>query len=56
VKEKRKYNKKSQYWDRFKQQDQPIENILQSTANLDTIPETAGESFYVQSTQASSVN
>ena len=56
MKEKRKYNKKSQYWDRFKQQDQPIENILQSTANLDTIPETAGESFYVQSTQASSVN
>ena len=56
MKEKRKYTKRSQYWDQFKQQDQPIENVLQSMANLDTVPETAGESFYVQSSQASSGN
>ena len=52
MKEKRKYTKRSEYWNQFRQNDKPIEDVLKSMSNLDTIPETAGESFYVQSSNA----
>ena len=52
MKEKRKYTKRSQYWDQFTKNDKPIEDILKATMSDQTIPETAGESFYVQSIQA----
>ena len=54
MKPKRKYTKRSQYWDQFKSQDQPIEDIMKIIASSDTVPETAGESFYVQESAASS--
>ena len=52
MKEKRKYTKRSDYWDQFNKQDKPIEDILKANQFIDTLPETAGESFYVQSSQA----
>jgi len=53
VKEKRKYTKRSEYWDQFKTGAQPIENILHAVGNQETLPETAGESFYNHSSDAS---
>jgi hypothetical protein len=52
VKEKRKYTKRSDYWGKFKKDSMPIESIL-SEMGSSTMPETAGESFYVQSSSAS---
>ena len=49
---KRKYTKRSDYWNQFSKQDRPIEDILQTIASEETLPETAGESFYVQSAYA----
>jgi hypothetical protein len=49
---KRKYTKRSDYWNQFNKQDRPIEDILQTIASEETLPETAGESFYVQSAYA----
>ena len=49
---KRKYNKKSEYWNKFKQaegaQSREAPNLL------NTLPETAGESFYIQEAIANS--
>jgi hypothetical protein len=57
VKQKRKYTKRSDYWNQFKQQDKPIEDILKTLYNTaETLPETAGDSFYVQSSQANTSN
>lgn len=50
---KRKYTKRSDYWEQFKSQDKPIEDIVKIVASYDTAPETAGESFYTQESQAS---
>jgi len=52
VKEKRKYTKRSDYWNQFTKDDKPIEEILRQVQDINTLPETAGESFYVQSSQA----
>lgn len=57
MKPKRKYTKRSDYWNQFKQQDKPIEDILKTLYNTaETLPETAGDSFYVQSSQANTSN
>lgn len=53
MKEKRKYTKRSDYWNKFEKHEQPIENILRSIASDQTMPETAGESFYSQESSAS---
>jgi hypothetical protein len=55
VKEKRKYTKRSDYWSQFNKNDQPIENIIQAMGSQETLPETAGESFYNYDSNASSV-
>ena len=49
---KRKYNKKSEYWNKFKQ----VEGAQSREASnlLNTLPETAGESFYIQEAIANS--
>ena len=52
MKEKRKYTKRSDYWNQFTKDDKPIEEILRQFQDINTLPETAGESFYVQSSQA----
>jgi len=52
VKEKRKYTKRSEYWNQFTKHDKPIEDLLKLQQNIETLPETAGESFYVQSSMA----
>ena len=49
---KRKYTKRSDYWDKFKSHDKPIEDIVKIVASYDTQPETAGDSFYTQESQA----
>lgn len=44
---KRKYTKRSEYWDKFKKNDQPIENALNfEQSNASTAPETSGDPFY----------
>ncbi len=50
---KRKYNKSSKYWDKFNNQDRPIEEILNSMGADDSLPATAGDSFYVGTSHAS---
>ena len=52
MKEKRKYTKRSEYWNQFTKHDKPIEDLLKLQQNIETLPETAGESFYVQSSMA----
>jgi len=52
VKEKRKYTKRSDYWNQFNQP-KPIEDILNMSSLGQTLPETAGESFYIQESTAS---
>ncbi len=49
---KRKYNKKSEYWNKFK----PVQGAQskEMPSLLDTLPETAGESFYTQEAIANS--
>jgi len=56
VKEKRKYTKRSDYWNQFTQHDKPIDDLLKLNQSIETLPETAGESFYVQSSIANSTN
>ena len=53
MKEKRKYTKRSDYWDQFNKNDRPIEDILKASFSEETLPETAGESFYVHNSSAS---
>jgi len=52
VSNKRKYNKKSEYWNKFK----PVQGAQskEMPSLLDTLPETAGESFYTQEAIANS--
>lgn len=52
MKPKRKYTKRSEYWNQFKTQDKPIEDILRLSQEIDTLPGTAGDSFYTQSSVA----
>lgn len=52
MKEKRKYTKRSDYWDKFNKNEKPIESLTQSFAVSDTAPETAGESFYVHESKS----
>jgi hypothetical protein len=52
VSNKRKYNKKSEYWNKFKQVQGAQSKEMPSL--LDTLPETAGESFYTQEAIANS--
>jgi hypothetical protein len=52
VKEKRKYTKRSDYWNQFHKNDKPIEDILHAMGSMETLPETAGDSFYVQTSNA----
>lgn len=51
---KRKYTKRSEYWNQFSKADKPIEEILHQIQPDETLPETAGESYYVQESNASS--
>ena len=43
---KRRYTKRSDYWSKFKEKEQPLENIMVSTAKADYEPQLIGESFY----------
>ena len=56
MKEKRKYTKRSDYWNQFTKNDKPIEDLLKVVNSMETLPETAGDSFYVQSSQANTIN
>lgn len=56
MKEKRKYTKRSDYWNQFTKYDKPIEDLLKLQQSIETLPETAGDSFYVQSSQANTTN
>lgn len=56
MKEKRKYTKRSDYWNQFTKHDKPIEDLLKLQQSIETLPETAGDSFYVQSSQANTIN
>lgn len=45
--DKRKYTKRSDYWNKFKQGEQPLENMLYSSqAKSEYEPQLIGESFY----------
>jgi len=49
VKEKRKYEKRSEYWDQFKKNDKPIEDVTSFQVSAsDTTPSTAGEPIYAE--------
>lgn len=50
---KRKYNKKSEYWNKFNRQAEGSQSE-ESPSLLNTLPETAGESFYIQEAIANS--
>lgn len=50
---KRKYNKKSEYWNKFNRQAEGSQSG-ESPSLLNTLPETAGESFYIQEAIANS--
>lgn len=56
MKDKRKYTKRSEYWDQFTKHDKPIEDLLKMQQSMETLPETAGDSFYAQSGQANTAN
>ena len=43
----RKYTKKSEYWNKFDKNEQPIEEII-SASMVDTAPVLAGETFYTE--------
>lgn len=53
MKEKRKYTKRSDYWNKFEKHEKPIDELTKSFAVGSTAPETAGESFYTQESSAS---
>ena len=54
MKEKRKHNKKSEYWNKFSKTSEALADNIKPSL-LDTLPETAGDSFYVQEAVASNV-
>jgi hypothetical protein len=43
---KRKYTKRSDYWQKFRKNDEPLENLMQSNAKAEYEPQLIGESFY----------
>ena len=43
---KRKYTKRSDYWKKFRKNDEPLENLMQSNAKAEYEPQLIGESFY----------
>jgi hypothetical protein len=55
VKEKRKYNKKSDYWNKF-EKSSGSSAANENNSLLDTLPETAGQSFYVQEALANAAS
>jgi hypothetical protein len=44
--QKRKYTKRSDYWEKIQKRDQPLENIMQATSKDGFEPQLIGESFY----------
>ena len=49
MKEKRKYEKRSEYWDKFKKADKPIEDVMSfQVSAADTTPATAGQPIYAE--------
>jgi len=44
--QKRKYTKRSDYWEKIQKKEQPIENIMQATSKDGFEPQLIGESFY----------
>ena len=49
MKEKRKYEKRSEYWDQFKKNDKPIEDVASFQVSAsDTTPSTAGQPIYAE--------
>ena len=55
MKEKRKYNKKSDYWNKF-EKSSGSSAVNENNNLLDTLPETAGQSFYVQEALANAAS
>ena len=55
MKEKRKYNKKSDYWNKF-EKSSGSSAANENNSLLDTLPETAGQSFYVQEALANAAS
>ena len=49
---KRKYTKRSEYWEKFKNQSQPIENIMQANNDGAYEPQLIGDSFYAYESKA----
>jgi hypothetical protein len=49
---KRRYTKRSDYWQKFKEKEQPIENLMVSNAKADYEPQLVGESFYNHESKA----
>jgi len=49
---KRRYTKRSDYWQKFKEKEQPLENLIVSNAKADYEPQLVGESFYNHESKA----
>ena len=49
---KRKYTKRSDYWEKFKEQTQPIENIMHANQDSAYEPKLIGDSFYAYESKA----
>jgi len=49
---KRKYTKRSDYWEKIQKKNQPIENIMKATSKDGFEPQLIGESFYNYEAQA----
>ena len=51
--QKRKYTKRSDYWNKFKEQEKPIENIVHANKEKNYEPQLIGDSFYNYDAKAS---
>ena len=51
--QKRKYTKRSDYWNKFKEQEKPIENIMHANKEKNYEPQLIGDSFYNYDAKAS---
>tara|TARA_R100000008_G_scaffold86744_1_gene81290 strand:- start:4605 stop:6653 length:2049 start_codon:yes stop_codon:yes gene_type:complete len=49
---KRKYTKRSDYWEKIQKKNQPIENIMQASSKGEYEPQLIGDSFYNYESQA----
>ena len=56
MKEKRKYTKRSDYWSKFNSAEKSINDMVQNFSVGNTMPETAGESFYNYESKAAGRN